>query len=115
MGDNIILDMFASGAPEDPNHPEPAQPPKAKAEKAAASKAVDDNPFGAANPFGSNADVNSNVADNNNNNPFASVENLADNPFGDSVEDIGAEAVDADNPFAMFTPMDAQTKKEEEN
>jgi len=105
--DNIILDMFASGAPEDPNHPEPA---KAKVQKAAASKTVDDNPFGAANPFGSSASAN--AADNSN--PFASVENLADNPFGDSVEDIGADAADTDNPFAMFTPMDAQTKKEED-
>jgi len=103
--DNIILDMFAQAAPADPNHPKPAQ---AKAQKAAPSKAVDDNPFDAANPFGSTA----NVADSSN--PFASVDNLADNPFGDSVEDLTADGAD-DNPFAMFTPMDNQSAKKKED
>merc|ERR1712087_123165 len=104
--DNIILDMFAQAAPADPNHPKPAQ---AKAQKAAPSKAVDDNPFDAANPFGSTAIV----ADSSN--PFASVDNLADNPFGDSVEDITADGAADDNPFAMFTPMDNQSAKKKED
>jgi len=86
--DNIIIDMFASGGPPDPNEKKPAaaSPPKATGS---------DNPFDASNPFGSSADMAS--PDKADDNPFA---DMADNPFGDS-----ADVVSDDNPFAMFNPV----------
>jgi len=89
--DNLIIDMFASGGPPDPNEKKvaAASPPKAKGS---------DNPFDVSNPFGSSADM---ASTDKVDNPF---EDLEDNPFGDS----GGDVVSEDNPFAMFTPVHNQ-------
>merc|ERR1712079_317332 len=90
--DNIIIDMFASGGPPDPND-------KSKQIK------TEDNPFDTSNPFGSSAELaNTEKLDN----PFEDL----DNPFGDSAEDV---AVNDDNPFSMFTPVNNQKSKKKDD
>merc|ERR1719361_2268152 len=97
--DNIIIDMFASAGPADPNDK------KAAPSSGKNLKAKEDNPFDSSNPFGSSAEI---ASTDNVNNPFEDLEN----PFGDS----GGDVVSDDNPFAMFTPIDNQKspKKQED-
>merc|ERR1712062_183698 len=76
--DNIILDMFASGAPPDPNLKK-KEPQKQKQQK------DESNPFGDDNPFG--------IDDNNNNNDSNPFDSLGD-PFGST-----ADVKDESNPF----------------
>merc|ERR1712079_181901 len=87
--DNIIIDMFASAGPADPNDNKAAAPSSGKN-----LKAKEENAFDASNPFGSSAEI---ASTDNVNNPFEDLEN----PFGDSAGDV----VSDDNPFAMFTPI----------
>merc|ERR1712086_908807 len=95
------IDMFASGGPPDPNDKQ-SQPKKQPVKK-------EDNPFDTSNPFGSSANL---ASPDKVDNPFEDL----DNPFGDSVENVAAtDDNQEDNPFSMFSPVDNQRPKKNDD